>query len=126
MSINRLIRFLFLKFIRMCSWGSPHKGGKFYKGAPADTPWNKDLLWQKHVAKETTQMKYILGQLPETLNTKKQKRHAPRMKMGLTGTLIPDGTPRLASDRNIGTSTEAAPSLAEYTSRTSQSGTYFL
>lgn len=25
----------------MCSWGSNNKIEKFYKGAQADTPWNK-------------------------------------------------------------------------------------
>lgn len=96
----------------MCSWGAPHKGGKFYKGVPSDTPWNKDLLWRKHVAKETTQMKINLNELPDF---KKDRKRVPRMKMGITGTLIPDTTPRHAnSSMNAADQYE---SLSEYSAR---------
>ncbi|KDO26246.1 hypothetical protein SPRG_08321 [Saprolegnia parasitica CBS 223.65] len=76
----------------MCSWGSSTQQAKFYKGALADTPWNKDLLWRHQVAKEITQTKVHDGELPPTDATKRLR--AQRMKMGVTGTLVPDVTPR--------------------------------
>ncbi|DBA04906.1 TPA: hypothetical protein N0F65_006908 [Lagenidium giganteum] len=71
------------------SWGSNQKIDKFYKGAQSDTPWNKDLLWRYHVSKESKQAKVQLS--PHRSPTQQQQ---PRMKMGITGTLIPDITPR--------------------------------
>merc|ERR1712224_247154 len=40
----------------MTSFGKPKVGGKFYYGDPRDTPWNRDLLYKKFVAKEAMDM----------------------------------------------------------------------
>ncbi|OQR86194.1 hypothetical protein ACHHYP_10853 [Achlya hypogyna] len=77
----------------MCAWGSSTRKSKFHKGAVADTPWNNDLLWRHHVFKETVQAKVDAGELPPTEAAKRQR--AQRVKLGVTGTLVPDVTPRV-------------------------------
>ena len=52
----------------------------------------EDLLWRYHVSKETKQMKVNNGELP--LNESAKRLKAQKMKLGITGTLIPDCTPR--------------------------------
>jgi hypothetical protein len=36
----------------MASFGKATSQGKFYTGNKNETPWNKDLQWQKHIGKE--------------------------------------------------------------------------
>ncbi|EQC37522.1 hypothetical protein SDRG_05125 [Saprolegnia diclina VS20] len=105
----------------MCSWGSSTQQAKFYKGTLADTPWNQDLLWRCHVAKEDIQTKAHDGELPPTDAMKRLR--GQRMKLGVTGTLIPDVTPRVQTivGRRPASSSGQSRSTSSFCSRSSLS-----
>ena len=87
----------------MPSWGK--KGAataKFYKGGKSDTAWNKDLLWRGYVKRETEQYAQPAGmEVPMrdvgVAVSAAASKNPPRMRMGVTGTLIPAVAPPDAS-----------------------------
>ena len=87
----------------MTSWGK--KGAataKFYKGVKGDTAWNKDLLWRGYVKRETEQYAQPAGMdvpMPDVgvAVSAAASKNPPRMRMGVTGTLIPAVAPPDAS-----------------------------
>lgn len=86
----------------MTSWGKkagPGQGQeKFYKGAKDDLPTVQDLLWRKHVKHETAQLSREPTAFEEEHNANVSvsaaaSKNPPRMRMGVTGTLIPSLAP---------------------------------
>jgi hypothetical protein len=79
----------------MCSWGKGTAEGKFYKGVKNDSPWNKDLLWRNYVGKEELQLKQHQNNELAVIDIAAgaSSKHPPRMRMGVTGTFIPDDVP---------------------------------
>ena len=86
----------------MTSWGKkagPGQGhAKFYKGAKDDLPTVQDLLWRNHVKHETAQLNREPTAFEQEHNANVSvsaaaSKNPPRMRMGVTGTLIPSIAP---------------------------------
>lgn len=83
----------------MTSWGKKGVvGEKFYKGNKDDLPTVQDLLWRKHVRHETAQLQREPGAFEAEHNANvavsaAASKNPPRMRMGVTGTLIPSIAP---------------------------------
>jgi hypothetical protein len=83
----------------MTSWGKKGVvGEKFYKGNKDDLPTVQDLLWRKHVRHEAAQLQREPGAFEAEHNANvavsaAASKNPPRMRMGVTGTLIPSIAP---------------------------------
>eukprot|EP00937_MAST-01D_sp_MAST-1D-sp2_P005039 g5039.t1 len=99
---------------------------KFYRGKKGDTAWNNDLLWRMYVRNEAAQLTKPAGEeftMPDmgVAVSPAASKNPPRMRMGVTGSLIPVVAPPSAEDLAARSAVAAVPRL-QLSARSSGAG----